>query len=119
MTTTISDGTTAVTPVLTLGYASNRDSRNVFHDVIGRADQDVTLYPAGLRSGTLTFLFDNETDALTCENLHSAAAVFTITDTDRPSIAMTYAVKGKIPRTLDDGTREMWTVAVDFQEVQP
>lgn len=117
--TTISDGTTTITPVLTLGYESSRDSRNIFHDVIGRDYPDVTLRAASLRHGTLTYLFETEADSLACEQLHRADSTFTVTDDDRDSIGMAYVVSGSITRTLDDDTRDLWTVAVDFQEIQP
>lgn len=116
---TVTDGATTITPLLVLGYASKRESRNVVHQVIGRTGDDVTLRPASLRTGTLTMLFANEADALACEQMHAAGAVFTLVDDDLSSTTMLYILAGSLPRVLDDQTRRRWTVAVDFQEVQP
>jgi hypothetical protein len=116
---TISDGTTTITPLLVLSPETSRDSRNVSHDVIGRDYPDVTLYPASLRTGTITFLCADEDASVEIENLHKAAAVITYVSSDNASMSMTYVPSGKIARTLDTGTLTRWLVAVDFQEVQP
>ena len=118
MASTIGDGTTTSTPVLVIGYESKRASRNVLHEVIGRPDPDVTLRPASLRTGTLTMLYATEAAAAACETMHQAAVVLTITDDDLATAGMSYVVSGSITRALTD-SRKLWTVAVDYQEVQP
>lgn len=118
MPTTITDGTVTVTPRLVEGYESARASKNLFHPVIGRNSPDVTLRPADLRTGSLTFLFTVEADAIACETMHQSG-VFTLTDTDVPSVDMTYVLDGSVTRTLDPDVAHIWHVTVDFQEVAP
>ncbi|QDZ14760.1 hypothetical protein [Humibacter ginsenosidimutans] len=117
---TVSDGTTTLTPLRVLSPEHVRPSHNIGHDVIGRADQDVTLYPAGLRAGTITFLCADEASAQAIEALHSGAVVITYVPDGLTTLAMTYvlAPDGKIDRTLDTQTLRRWLVAVDFQEVR-
>lgn len=117
MTVTITDGVSTSTPFTMQGYSSTRVSQNVFHPVIGRADDDVTLRPAGLRSGTVTFLFDNEADAAACGTLHAGAAILTLADDELATVGMTYVVSGNTVQTLNNDTLTVWLVAADFQEV--
>jgi hypothetical protein len=113
---TISDGTTTLTPLLVLTPETTRDSRNVSHDVIGRDYPDVTLFPASLRKGTITFLCADEASSAAVENLHKAATVITYS-ADLDSLSMTYVLSGTATRTLDPDTLRRWLVAVEFQEV--
>lgn len=118
--TTLHNGTDTVTPVLVTGYVSQRETQSVVHRIIGRADPDVSLRPAALRTGTLELLFDSEADAEAAELAHAGSAVWTLTDTDRSTVGMIYVVAdGSITRTLDDETRDYWLVAVPFVEVSP
>ena len=111
--------TTASTqPVYVLGYETSRASRNVFHDVIGRSDPDVTLMPASLRTGTLELLYTTEAAALEAERMHAVMAVLTLADIDVPSVGMTYVVDGTLQRRLD-ATVGVWTVSVPYREVRP
>lgn len=98
------------------GWAETRSSRTVVNPIVG-GGVDYILYPADLRSGTMTLVFLDEQDAIDCFQLHAKAAVFTITDTDRPSINMNYIVNGSNTRTLNDQNRTWWTVAIQYQEV--
>lgn len=106
-------------PLLVMGYDSARASQHVFNTVLGRNYPDVTLMPAGLRSGMLTFLFASEADAAECERMHAGSDLLTLADSDLTTVGMTYVASGNIRRQLDPESRVYWTVAVDFQEVQP
>lgn len=115
---TITDGTTTITPLLVLGYQTNQTGRNVLHDILGRADFDVSLRTAGLRSGTLNLLFGTEADAQAARVFHAAAARFTYTDTDVPSAGMVYVLDAaQMTLELDPDTQRKWTLAVPYQEV--
>lgn len=115
--TTISDGTTTITPLLVTGYESTRQSRNVIHDIIGREDPEVTLRVAGLRTGTLEMLVSTLANALALEALHTPGVVMTLADVDLPGLNMDYVTSGDIGVQLDDETRDRWLVTVDYQEV--
>lgn len=118
---TISNGTTTLTPTLVLGFQSRRESRNVLIEPIDSPEPYVSLAAARTRTGTLSYLFDDEADSLACEQMHSAPGVFTLFDDDVTSVNMSYVVleRGQITRTLDDETRDAWTVTVDYREVTP
>lgn len=118
MSSSISSSSGAVSrPLLVLGYSSARSGRNVFQDVLGSGVQDVTLVAAGLRSGTLTYLFASESEAAACERLHAGTDVLTLADTDLTSVGMSYVLAGTLNRSLDSESRTLWTVSVDYREV--
>ena len=66
MASTVSDGTTTITPYFVKGYQAVQAGRNIFHDVIGKTSQDVTLFQPKLRSGTLSFYFKTSPEADAC-----------------------------------------------------
>lgn len=118
MTTTItrvSDSATS-SPDLVLGYATARRSRNVIHDLIG-GDIAVTLVSTAPRSGTLELFYVDEAEAWDALELHTGADTFTIADTDRPDIGMTYVLSGDVGLALDEQTRDHWVVSVAYQEI--
>lgn len=117
MATTITSGTTTITPTLVLGWEANQDSRNIIHTIIGRSSPDVTLKPAALRSGTLEMLFETATAANNARLLHADAAVFTLTSSEQPLANMTYVVGNDISSVLEDTTRSLWQLNVSFQEI--
>jgi len=104
------------TPALVLGYQTARTSRNIIHDLLS-GEVGVALVAPRPRSGTLELLYPVEADAFTALNLHAEETVFTLTDTDRASVAMSYVVDGDITIELDDETRDHWVVSVGYQEV--
>lgn len=117
MADTITDGTATVTPELIDGYRSERETGNVIHLASDDpANLDVTLRPAGLRTGTLRLLFLTLAAALTAEDMHAGDAVLSLATPNHPGLAMTYVAAGTISVELDD-TRSVWLVEVDFQEV--
>jgi hypothetical protein len=117
MTSIISDGVTTITPLVVDGYESGRESGNIVHRIIGVASPDVTFRPALLRAGTLRLVFPVEADADAAVAFHAAGTVFAFEDSDRPSLAMSYVTSGRISCALDDETRDVWVVSVDYQEV--
>jgi hypothetical protein len=104
-------------PLLVTRYESRRQSNHIFQQVIG-GGQDVTMRPASLRTGTLVCLFRSEAEAQNCEAMHSGTSVLTFADSDLPTVGMKYVPSGSITRALDDVSRVLWTVSIDFQEVQ-
>lgn len=117
MAITITMGASSVAPQLVLGYKTTRQGKNLIHPIVNRADPDVTLAEAGLRTGTLELLFLNLTDALAGELLHAGVGACQLEDTDLPGMNMFYVVDGAIGLALDEETRLRWVVSVDFQEV--
>ena len=104
-------------PLLVLGYYSTRLSRNIVHDLISGGIA-VTLVEPRPRSGDLRLFFADEAEAFACLALHGQETTFTITDTDRPSVNMTYVVDNRLEIGLDEETRDHWVVTVGYQEVE-
>ena len=114
---TISNGTTALTPVLVLDYATARSGRSVVHDVLGSGSPDVTLRPMASRSGVLNLFVLTAADAQAMEALHLTGAPMTYTDPDGFG-SMRYVVDGSVSVTYLAETNR-WTVAVGYREVTP
>ncbi|WP_157552535.1 hypothetical protein [Jiangella gansuensis] len=119
MATTISNGTSAVVPLLVLGWAPVRPSRAVVHRLIGDVFAAVTLRPQAAREGTLRLLCADEAAAQAAVDLHSQGVVLTITDGDVAAVSMTYVVTGNVASELDPQTLRRWLVSVDYTEVAP
>lgn len=112
-------GAVAIAPDILLGYQSRRATRTNVHDIIGRASADVTLRPAGLRSGTLRLGFAGagaEARSRAAENALSEPVTCTLNVTTNATAAMTFVVVGDIERELEDETRNAWIVAFGYQE---
>jgi hypothetical protein len=143
--TTVSDGTTTFNPTLVDGYESTRATATVVHQIMNRSTPDISIRPAALRAGTLRMIFADssaaggdlivdgdgyvvagspftvnaELDSKACEDAHAAGGVFNLVSSERSSIVMSYVADGSITRALDDATRDVWILEVDFHEVGP
>lgn len=119
MTIAISDGITTYNPLLLTGWETSRQSGNVLHTIVGASAVDATLREAGLRTGELQFLCADMSAALAIEALVSQAVELslTVTETDL-SIAMDFVASGSITVAIDEDSRELWTVGIEFQEIQ-
>ena len=115
--TTITAASVIVTPLEVLGYASTREAGNQVHQVLNRSSPDVTLRAAGLRTGTLSFLVATLADALVLEAMHALPGFVRLDDSDLPQIGMFYVATGAITVELEDESRDLWIVSVDYQEV--
>lgn len=116
---TITIGATVITPTVVDGYESSRQSGNIVHQILGTSSPDVTFRPAQLRRGSLRLVFASEAAAKAAEDAHATAGTCELSDGDVETVDMVYVVDGEIRRTLDDATRHVWVVTVDFQEVSP
>lgn len=118
---TISDGTTTFTPIVIVGWESERVAANVLHDIINRVDDDVTFRPAGLREGTLTALCPTLEDAMQLEVLLAQPKKMTFADPDHPVLNMTFVVPigTAIRASLDSDTLVLGLVEFSFKQVAP
>lgn len=113
---TITKGTTVLTPTLVLGYETSRESLNQIHELVsGRTT--ATLAPALPRRGTLRLFFATKVDAWACFTLHATPGQFAFADTDIAQTSMNYVVNGTIDIRLDPETRVRWLVDVPYQEL--
>lgn len=116
MSTQISDGTTTVTPDVVDGFNSTRDTGIRVHVILGRDVPDITYQTGKLRTGTLRLIFADETESATAEDLHISGAILTMVSSDRTAANFSY-VATSVMRELDDETRDVWIVEVEYQEV--
>lgn len=100
------------------GFESRRDSQTIVHPILGRPNPDITIRPAMLRTGTLSFVFGSETESFAAEISHAEGGVFKLESSTRDTVQMRYVPVGQITRTLERTTRDTWIVTVDFQEVE-
>lgn len=119
MATTITTGTTVITPEIITGWDTSQTSRNVIHEIIGRQDPDVTLQPAATRTGTLEMVFTSASAAETARNAFVNGTTFLIESDLTWLDGLTVVMNGTITATLEDVTRQLWTISADFQEVTP
>lgn len=143
MTFYVSDGVNSYTPTAVDGFESSRESATIVHQILGRSNPDITIRPAGLRTGTLRLVFADssssggglyvdedgyiveegpvtvvgETDSKACEDAHAAGGVMSLYSTALVSILMTYVANGSIRRSLS-ANRAYWILEVDYHEVQ-
>lgn len=121
----ITGGASVITPTTVLEFTSSREGRTNIHDVLNRANPDVTLRLAGSRKGHIKLAFlgaDSEQKSAAAEAILSERALFTyVTDPERPSLSLSFVIPdgGQITRALDDDTRDDWTVEFDYREVSP
>jgi hypothetical protein len=119
MSTLITSGSDTITPILVMGYEAERESGNIVHQIIGRANPDVTLRPARLRTGNLELLFSSEADAMDCVSTLANAGVCAVVSDERATVIMSFVLAGRLRHALDPETRDNWIVTAPYQEVTP
>jgi hypothetical protein len=119
MTATITAGNGAgetVPHFILVPYETRAGSRNIVHELIG-GGIDVTLAPTSPRTGTLELLYLTEAEAFACADLHQYPTVYTLVETDRPRVDMTYVLgQGGVSVRLESDAHS-WIVTIDYQEV--
>lgn len=102
-------------PVIT-GYSVDRESGNIMHIILGRADPDITLNPLRPRAGTLNCFMGD------IDSAHSLVVQFEeegwqlLESSEAPLTDMYFVLSGTIAMVHDDET-ETFTVSAEFQEV--
>lgn len=113
---TITLGDETLFPLLVLGLESTQSSGNIVHPILSRNSPDVTFGAHGLRTGTLELLAASLVDAEALRLMHLQSGIFTLEEEDLP-FKLNYVPSGDITVALEDDTRELWLVSIDFQEV--
>lgn len=119
MAKTITKGATTITPTQVLGYETETQSRNIFHDILNRPAHDTSLRDDTLRSGTLRLLFESETAASEAFQFHTTAGVFSLNYDDFSTIEMLYVREGRMRLALDSDSLILWVLEVGYREVTP
>lgn len=106
-----------IEPLATDGYESSRTSGSITHQILGKPEPDITIRPATLRTGTLTFWFDDEEASLEAEEAHAEGGLFYLEHGVRQTVLMRYVPTGTITRSLERSTGGAWIVTVEYTEV--
>ena len=101
---------------LVMGYNPERESGNVVHPILGRADPDVTLKPLRLRAGTLELFMNTIEAAFALVEQLEEQGWQHLESTEAPLADMHFVVFGTVSIQADDDT-DTFTVSVGFQEV--
>lgn len=113
---TIETDSLVIAPSVVSEYDSTRAGGNIIHPILGRAQPDVTLRPAALRTGTLEAVFANEAASLAAADALATTSTATFDD-PATSVNMTFVLgEGGVQRRRDPG-RTVWIVTVDYVEV--
>jgi hypothetical protein len=114
--TTISNGTTTITPQVVDGYEAKSDSATIVHRLLD-GTIGISLALDAPRSGDLRCYFATEAAAWTAHNALAEPSVWTLSDTDVPSVGMVFVRQGAMSIALDDDLRYTWLLTVGFQEL--
>lgn len=119
------DGSTAAVgatgvalPLLVTQWNATATTRHLVHDVLGNPWPDITVQPAGPRTGTMSALFDNEADAAALFAMLTGTTVVTFSDDSTSITAMRLLANGSVTIAQDDQDRTKWVVTFAYQEVQ-
>jgi hypothetical protein len=115
-TITANNGAGTTSPLVVLGYETELPGRNIIHDLIGGGIA-VALVAPRPRAGVLRMGYEVEADAWAALTLHAEKSAFTLTETDRPAVGMSYVLNGAARLILEDQTRNLWQIEVPYQEV--
>lgn len=115
---TITTDSLTITPTLVSDYDSSREGRNVIHQIIGRADPDVTLRPASLRTGRLEAIFADEAASLAAAAALATTETATLSD-PATSVNMTFVLGPSGVQRMPDPSRTVWVLTIDYVEVAP
>lgn len=109
---------TVSTPVLIDGFESTVDSNHIGHKLANGRTVPEFRTPS-LRKGTLRLVYGtDESASRAAELMLISGQTFQLDSTDRPSLDnLVFWVPGRIGRALDDETRDVWIVTVDFEEL--
>lgn len=121
MTTTITaqDGTTdTIVPLMMTTWAPAIESGNVVHRLIDGSIA-VTLVGDTLRAGEFTLIFIDDVSADAARGILARATSFTLVDTDRPTVNMTFVRNGTLTPAMHDTVKDVWEFTVGYQEVLP
>jgi hypothetical protein len=105
-----------IEPAVIEEYETANAAGNIVHSILGVEAPDVTLRPAGLRTGTIALTFDTEAESALARTAHGLPEVFTLTVTGRSYLDMTY-VLGQSGILSYRTAAGRYVVEVGFQEV--
>lgn len=118
MSSTFTGPTLAAYPLLVTQWDATSTTRHIVHEILGNPIPDVTLQPAGPRTGTMSALFDYETGAYSLYDALRSVNVLAFSDDDTATTGMDFIANGDITITTDSQNQNYWTVTFPYLEVQ-
>lgn len=115
-TITATNGAGETSPLAVAGYAADRESRTIIHDLLD-GTIGVSYVPPRPRSGTLVTVYEDRAQAWAAYHLYANSATFDYVPDDVPELGMTFTLDGRLNIEQDDDAPDVWYVNVDYQEV--
>jgi len=116
MSATITGSGETIRPDLVMEYSTERVSRNVYHYVIGKAEQDVSLEVDGKRYGNLRLFFGSKVEAFAAYAALALGLPYEFADSEVPEVGMRFARDGRMTLELTD-SRLHWIIEMEYREV--
>lgn len=107
-----------ILPRLVTQWNASATTRHIVHDVLGTPWPDVTVQPAGPRSGTMAAILDSEQDAADLFAMLTGTSVITFSDDSTTIPTMRLLANGQVTVQQDDQDRTVWAVTFSYMEVQ-
>lgn len=118
MTTSITSGIHSTTPLFVKSWETSQATRNVIHNIVGKSEPDITLKPAGLRTGTFELFYASQEDAENARAVLSLPTVFLVSSDDETWLNdFKFVSVDSISAALDETDLTSWHFSVGFQEV--
>lgn len=117
MSSTFTGPALAAYPILVTQWSAASATRHLVHEILGNPVPDITLQPAGPRTGTMSALFDSEDGAALLYAALRGTDVLTFSDDDTATTVMDFIANGTVTLATDDQFRSFWTVTFDYLEV--
>jgi len=116
MSATITGSGETIRPDLVMEYRTERVSRNVYHQVIGKAEQDVSLEVDGKRYGNLRLFFSSKVEAFAAYAALALGLPYEFADSELPEVGMRFARDGRMTLELTENRRH-WIIEMEYREV--
>jgi hypothetical protein len=107
-----------IVPLSMTVWSVGSEARTIMHPILGRRDDDVTFRPAGLRRGTLTFVFASAAAAVAARAVLVVPQQFELAHSDVPEVDMSFVVAGGDVGEVIGNALE-WSLTIPFCEVLP
>lgn len=111
----LTSGAASIAPLALSDYSADQEGGSIRHDILGRREPDITLRPVGMRNGDFTLDFPTEPAVAEARESLSAAAVWTLVHSERPSVNMRFIVRRLSRAVAADGR---WSIRVSFEETE-
>jgi len=115
MTATITGPASSIFPTLVMDYETVKIAKNVFHEIIGKSEPDVSLELDPTRAGTLNLFFEYKADAWDAYTALATGIPFALSDSETPEVNMSFARDGRMTMRLT-GDRKHWVIEMEYRE---